>query len=221
MFIPELNAPAMRSRHRRTFFGGDRRLPFAILTPIGAIYDALGPAKASADGWWPCKSAHGGLVVLTPQATPAIDALCALEPDVPVLFLGFAGGLGAVSAGDVVEPSAALLGPSSFARTSPSPLAYRDVRVGTVSCFNESDQQRGFLEEHVDCVDMECGWLFATAERQRRTLRAVLIISDHVSRRPFTEVAAAAVRQAIEDVAEAVRDGALFGDRIPSGVSVR
>src|SRR5262245_4038714 len=101
MFIPELLPKGTRRCHRVTFFGEGRSTPLAVLTPIQAIYDELGPGRPVGGGWWPCKVLGRALAVLTPQGTPAVDALCCLEPGTRVVFLGLAGALKKFTPGDV------------------------------------------------------------------------------------------------------------------------
>lgn len=180
MFIPELLPEKTRRRYRRTLFGQSCSPPLATLTPIAAIYSALGEGEAFEGGWWPSKLVHGALAVLIPQGSPAVDAVCALEPDTRVTFLGLAGALGSLAPGNVVEPRAALLAGSRHARTASVIPTYADATVATVTSLNESLQRKVTLRREADCVDMETGWIFAASNRQDREARAVLIVSDHL-----------------------------------------
>jgi nucleoside phosphorylase len=186
MFIPELLPRAWRCRHRKTFFGDSRSRAFAILTPIRMIFDELGVGEPiNTKGWWPCKFLKDALIILTPQGAPSIDALCSLEPRVKVIFVGLAGGLRDLAVGEIVEPSVAILAEHRYSRTSSSPMIYRDTTITTVNSLNESHQRRKLLRTQADCVDMETAWLFATAKRQKKEARAILIVSDHLFHKTF------------------------------------
>jgi hypothetical protein len=191
----------MRRRHRHAFFGESMSTPIAVLTPIAAIYDEFGIGGPIRGGWWPCKVLDDEtMIVLTPQGAPVIDALCALEPNVRVIFIGLAGALSALSPGDIVEPSVATLAHSRHPRTSLTPPSYADARVATVTSLNESLQRRHLLRARADCVDMETAWLFATAQRQSREVRAILVVSDHLFGSTFVETQIAVFRAAIQRV---------------------
>jgi uridine phosphorylase len=205
MFIPELLPRAMRRRHRQTFFGDGHSKPLAVLTPIKAIFDELAAGEpVNSDGWWPCKVLDNALVALTPQGTPAVDALCSLEPGVQVIFVGLTGALRDLSLGDVVEPSVAVVGRRCYRRTSPSALSYGNVTVATVSSLNESLQRRKLLREQADCVDMETAWVFACARNHGRNVRAVLIVSDHLFHETYIETSLADLYPSIRRVAQEI-----------------
>jgi Type I 3-dehydroquinase len=205
MFVPELLPKATRRRHRQTFFGDSRSKPFAVLTPIKKIFDEIaGDEPVNGNGWWPCQFLNNTLLVLIPQGAPSIDALCSLEPNVQIIFVGLAGALRGLSFGEIVEPSVAILGRRRYRRTSSSPAVYRDVTVGTVNSLNESLERRNLLREQADCVDMETAWVFASANNQGRDAKSVLIISDHLFRKTFVTTSLVDLYPAIQQVAQEI-----------------
>jgi hypothetical protein len=188
MFLPDRPPAAMRAAQRATFFGYDRVCNAAVLTPIVAIYDALPEGEPLGGGWWPSKVLLDDvLVVATPQASAILDAVCALEPTTPVIFLGLAGALSTYAVGDIVEPSTAVLDDVAYPAGRDPTSLYRNARVVTVRCLNESTQRHEELRGQADVVDMESAWVCAAAQRHGARARVVLLVSDEIGGRTFID----------------------------------
>jgi Phosphorylase superfamily len=178
----------MRATQRTTFFGYERACSMAVLTPIVAIYDALPEGEPLSGGWWPSKVVLDDvLVVATPQASAILDAVCALEPITPIIFLGLAGALSTYTVGDIVEPSTAVLDDAAYLAGRDPTSLYRDARVATVRCLNESTQRQDELRGRADVVDMESAWVCAVAQRHGVRARVVLLVSDEIGGRTFID----------------------------------
>jgi hypothetical protein len=180
MRIPASFPPQIRSMVRERLFGTSDAHEQVVLTPIRRIFDSCGPTLACGSGWWPVKSRPGLLIVHTPQASPMLDAICALESDTLVTFVGFSGGGQNSPVGSVWEVAeAATFGSEDWEpRTFRGPYLFEPARAITVSCFADSIAHRQHLSAAADCVDMETALVYATCRDQCKPARSIQIVSD-------------------------------------------
>lgn len=206
IFLPDPPSTDQRRLQQERFFGSSGRWRSAVLTPISAIYDAFPADGELSGGWWPAKEWRGVLICATPQASAILDAAAALDPELPLTFVGLAGALSTYGMGDAVEPSTVFLGQQEYPAGRLASSTYPDARAATVSCLNESRQRRDELTERYQVVDMESGWLCAARRSRARGVRVVLIVSDELDGRTFVESELTDLEETIVRAATRVAD---------------
>src|SRR5262245_41944583 len=103
MFIPHRFPEGIRVDVRLRLFGVPDSPPVVLLTPIRQIFEALPCDLAPRRGWWHTRCDREKLVVLTPQGSPVLDAVAALDAGTEVTWLGHAGALKLHTVGSIVE----------------------------------------------------------------------------------------------------------------------
>lgn len=202
MFVPPSFPLEIRSKVRNCLFGSPDPQDFIVLTPIRRIFVQLGREMQVGKGWWETRSKTGVLLALTPQGSPMLDAISALEPGASIAFLGFAGTLGSREIGTILEADEAQTSGTfeKYRRSSHDPLLFPGVTVVSVSCFAESVARCQELALTSDCIDMETALIYAACERQKKHGRSILIVSDDFAQNPFYSVPAPRVDTALAEL---------------------
>ena len=171
---------------RRCVFGHADAPNRVVLTPIRSFFEPLTAGLNRLGGWWPSAARDDVLVVLVPQSSAVLDAVCCLEPGTEIVFAGLTGSLGRLPIGAVVEVETALWYGQPFARSSRRPMRFPPAIVDHVECL--ADSYHRWSESVADCVEMETALVYGAAQAQAMTATSLLIVSDVLPAQPFFAV---------------------------------
>ena len=202
MYIPDSFDYQERLYIRKCFFGCIEEVHTAIFTPIRAIFKLLSAEFTESRGWWEAYYGNGIIIALTPQGSPIIDAISALEPGTQLTFLGLAGSVNTLEIGCIIEPETAKMGNDISYRNFSEKRSFTDARIATISSIAEGWQQQEYFSKVADCVDMETAIIFRTAVHQKKFARSVLIISDCGREYPIFSTSLSEISSSIEEVAK-------------------
>jgi len=198
MFVPASFPRASRPVIRACLFGCPDPKPAAIITPLHRVYDGVTPNGISAKGWWHTRHQDNVLVVLSPQGSPALDVISALEPDTEVTFVGFAGSSGGMPVGSIIEAQSAEFSAEGhkYPRTFKAPLMFTAGDFVSVGCLAES-LARSTMRPSAKYVDMETALIYATCEKKKKPARSIQIVSDDFKENPFYAPSAPSLDESI------------------------